>query len=154
MIALNNPTSRIVRGYAANYTHSWLEIRYLGKWFCIDLAWLTPCAISKKLFYRENSPDIRFTCSHSEFSQIPSITELVNRLKSPKTSFLLSEICHIFNANNPRHNYDNFNFRNIHQLEQILRDTDGHTFNDIRGDSISTPVITEEIFTTLFTTPA
>jgi hypothetical protein len=151
MMALNHKQSRIVRGYSAKarYFHSWVEVKYFGRWYYVDPVWVLGSGITTvKADQAENNPEVFFVCPHEVFFGLKGVSLLVDRLKSSTTSFYLSEIREVFTATSKG---EISGFCGIYWLEEMLANNDGRRFIEFEMER----PITQEVFESTFPkTPA
>jgi len=140
MLGLSAKQSRIVRGFvgeAPAFFHSWVEVKYLGEWFCVDPVLYYSHTIPRQLFYSQLNPKEKFSCNHQTFFSYPDVQQLADRLKNAASSYHLPEIMKAFYASK-----STYGFSGIDNLSQQLHDFDGTSFVDLVLDR----VITQEIF--------
>lgn len=94
-----NPTTRMCRGFFERNghlsRHSWVEFKIpFNGWFVMDLAWLHPSIVRKKLYQEITKISLtkRWTCDYAEFWSLDLANILYDYLRDPKTSNVLMDL--------------------------------------------------------------
>jgi hypothetical protein len=126
-------SAKLVQGFDGekHFKHAWVELRFLGQDYVIDLAWnLVLFPFPKKYIYKKDHLESRWECPYTDFWAIPATQRFAELLSAAETSYIFSELSG-YRPENTANHVSVFGFRSHPSWNLSLNSPNlGHTFQD------------------------